>query len=279
MKTSNPFVPLLSALAVGALSGCVNFKPVEDLTRFYVLTAQAPRESLPGAARLTNLVFVAAVETPAYLDNPRIAVRRDEHRLDYSDLQQWGEPLRESVSRGLRDNLAALLGNERVHPLSRRRPAGDVIEVQVSLSRFELASDHSARLVADWRLVRTKRGEVLAARHTDERRAYRDSPSDFTPAVTALSETLATLSREIASTLVQVVPSAARSTFRPRARGGSLYDFHLVMDTIDRLPQTGDQGIYLKQQLREKLIEHKQYIDKNDEDVPEIRNWKWSNLR
>lgn len=51
--------------------------------------------------------------------------------------------------------------------------------------------------------------------------------------------------------------------------------FHLVMDTIDRLPQTGDKGIYLKQQLKEKLIDHKQYIDKNGEDMPEIRNWKW----
>jgi xylulose-5-phosphate/fructose-6-phosphate phosphoketolase len=48
------------------------------------------------------------------------------------------------------------------------------------------------------------------------------------------------------------------------------------MDTIDRLPQTGDKGIYLKQQLNDKLIEHKQYIDKNGQDLPEIRNWKWS---
>jgi xylulose-5-phosphate/fructose-6-phosphate phosphoketolase len=53
--------------------------------------------------------------------------------------------------------------------------------------------------------------------------------------------------------------------------------FHLVMDTIDRLPQTGDKGIYLKQQLKDKLIEHKEYIDKYGEDLPEIRNWKWSN--
>ncbi|BBJ22566.1 phosphoketolase family protein [Candidatus Nitrotoga sp. AM1P] len=51
--------------------------------------------------------------------------------------------------------------------------------------------------------------------------------------------------------------------------------FHLVMDTIDRLPQTGDRGIYLKQQLKGKLIEHKQYIDKHGQDMPEIRNWKW----
>ncbi|HEX5398140.1 MAG TPA: phosphoketolase family protein [Verrucomicrobiae bacterium] len=53
--------------------------------------------------------------------------------------------------------------------------------------------------------------------------------------------------------------------------------FHLVMDTIDRLPQTGKKGRALKEQLQTKLIEHKQYIDKNGEDLPEIRNWKWSN--
>jgi xylulose-5-phosphate/fructose-6-phosphate phosphoketolase len=51
--------------------------------------------------------------------------------------------------------------------------------------------------------------------------------------------------------------------------------FHLVMDVIDRVPRTGEKGIYLKQQLKDKLIEHKQYIDKNGEDLPEIRNWKW----
>ena len=52
--------------------------------------------------------------------------------------------------------------------------------------------------------------------------------------------------------------------------------FHLVMDTIDRLPQTGASGVYLKQQLRDKLIEHRQYINKNGQDLPEIRNWTWS---
>jgi len=51
--------------------------------------------------------------------------------------------------------------------------------------------------------------------------------------------------------------------------------FHLVIDTIDRLPQTGDRGAELKHQLKQKLIEHKLYIDKNGQDLPEIRNWKW----
>jgi len=51
--------------------------------------------------------------------------------------------------------------------------------------------------------------------------------------------------------------------------------FHLVMDAIDRLPQTGDRGIYLKQQLRDKLVEHKLYINVHGEDLPEIRHWQW----
>ena len=55
--------------------------------------------------------------------------------------------------------------------------------------------------------------------------------------------------------------------------------FYLVMDTIDRLPQTGDRGIYLKQQLKDKLIEHKQYIARQCQDLPEIRNWKWGNTK
>ncbi len=52
--------------------------------------------------------------------------------------------------------------------------------------------------------------------------------------------------------------------------------FHLTMDAIDRLPQTGVAGFELKGTLERKLGEHKRYIDQYGEDMPEIRNWKWS---
>ncbi len=52
--------------------------------------------------------------------------------------------------------------------------------------------------------------------------------------------------------------------------------FHLVGDVIDRVPGLGPRAAYAKQFLRDKLMDHKAYVDKYGEDMPEIRNWKWS---
>ncbi len=55
--------------------------------------------------------------------------------------------------------------------------------------------------------------------------------------------------------------------------------FHLVMDTIDRVPHLRAKAAYLKQSLEDKLIEHRQYINEHGQDMPEIRNWKWQGDR
>jgi xylulose-5-phosphate/fructose-6-phosphate phosphoketolase len=51
--------------------------------------------------------------------------------------------------------------------------------------------------------------------------------------------------------------------------------FHLAGDVIDRVPRLQRVGAHFKQLLRNKLVEHKQYICEHGDDLPEIRDWKW----
>ncbi len=52
--------------------------------------------------------------------------------------------------------------------------------------------------------------------------------------------------------------------------------FHLVQDVINRVPKLSVRGAALKQMMQDKLIEHKQFIDRHGLDMPEIRDWMWS---
>jgi len=51
--------------------------------------------------------------------------------------------------------------------------------------------------------------------------------------------------------------------------------FHLAGDVVDRVPRLQSVGGHFKQFLRNKLVEHKQYIRERGDDLPEIRDWTW----
>jgi xylulose-5-phosphate/fructose-6-phosphate phosphoketolase len=51
--------------------------------------------------------------------------------------------------------------------------------------------------------------------------------------------------------------------------------FSLVNDVIDRVPRLAARAAYAKQAIRDKLLEHKQYIAEHGDDMPEIRDWRW----
>ena len=51
--------------------------------------------------------------------------------------------------------------------------------------------------------------------------------------------------------------------------------YHLVYDVVDLVPTLRHRAAYVRQQMRDKLIDHKHYVREYGEDMPEIRNWKW----
>jgi xylulose-5-phosphate/fructose-6-phosphate phosphoketolase len=52
--------------------------------------------------------------------------------------------------------------------------------------------------------------------------------------------------------------------------------FHLMADVFDRVSKLGAVAAYAKQAIRDRLIEHKQYIVANGDDLAEIRDWRWA---
>jgi len=59
------------------------------------------------------------------------------------------------------------------------------------------------------------------------------------------------------------------------AVSNSLDRFSLVSDVIDRVPKLGERAAYAQQAIREKLIDHKQYIAEHGDDMPDISGWRW----
>jgi xylulose-5-phosphate/fructose-6-phosphate phosphoketolase len=51
--------------------------------------------------------------------------------------------------------------------------------------------------------------------------------------------------------------------------------FHLVNDVIDRVPKLGARAAYAKQAMHARLMDHKEYICRYGDDMPEITGWRW----
>lgn len=51
--------------------------------------------------------------------------------------------------------------------------------------------------------------------------------------------------------------------------------YHLAGDVVDRVPRLRNTGAHFKQLLRNKLVEHTQYIRQHGDDMPEVKNWIW----
>ena len=53
--------------------------------------------------------------------------------------------------------------------------------------------------------------------------------------------------------------------------------YHLVIEACKMVPNLGSKGVYLQKLMKEKLVEHKEFIHEFGYDMPEVSEWKWKN--
>jgi len=51
--------------------------------------------------------------------------------------------------------------------------------------------------------------------------------------------------------------------------------FDLAIDVIDRVPRLHPIGAHARERLRDRLIEHRQYVRTHGDDLPDVRDWQW----
>lgn len=145
------------------VSACLGGSPP---VRYYLLTPVPVVGVTPvvGGGMSRPVIVVEPVEIPPYLNRSQIVTRSSENHLHLSQSEQWGDTLRENISRVLLENLSALLGTDRISSpvaLVQERPT---LRVATQISQFERGADGRIVLRARWRLVDNQSGKVLTVR-------------------------------------------------------------------------------------------------------------------
>ena len=184
--------PLFALLLVTALLGAGCLGGGNAPTRLYVL-APVATPPLPAAGILS--VGVGPVHVAGYLDRPQIVTRPDADRIDVGDFDQWGEPLRDGISRVLAEDLALQMPSARIAVFPWRGLEGFRYRVVVSVTRMDGPIGGDLVLEARWYVLDTA-GKEVALKTT--RLAEPTAGTGYSAMVSAISRALAALSREIA---------------------------------------------------------------------------------
>jgi uncharacterized protein len=168
-------------------------------SRFYLLSAVANTETAsPGTSGQQGpTIGVGPVTLPRYVDRPQIVTRTSPYEIRVAEFDRWAEALDTNFTRVLAENLSILLPTARVvmSPWPRAIPIDYQVTVDVTDFLSQVGGD--SLLIADWTLFKGEGQDAL----TSGRSRFSASPGgqDYAAIVAAMSQTVASLSREIAT--------------------------------------------------------------------------------
>jgi uncharacterized lipoprotein YmbA len=218
MRTSPNLHALLAAtaaaLALLSIAACTPLlAPRPDRSNFYVLTPIA--ETAPGApmtlGRTANALTLGLgpVKFPDYVDRPEVVTRVTPNRLELSERDRWGEPLKKNFIRVLSQDLTAVTGARQVSTFPWFHPVTFDYQVAVDVSQFDTDPANRAQLIAHWEIKDPQTGELLSSGDSNIAETAQSGES----AASTLSRAVGDLGREIAQGIQSV-----QSRPRPRPR-------------------------------------------------------------
>ena len=175
---------------LAAFEGCTT----SPNSRFFTLV---PQPAAPSAGRSPATVAAKPVELAKYLDRPQIVRRSDAYELQISDLEHWGEEMRDMVTRVLIENLTLRLPASQVVGASGSLTIRADVTVEVDISRFD--ADQNGQVFLDARSAVQREGRRPSV-WSDRITVQPASPS-ITDLVAAMSDALGELSDRIARML------------------------------------------------------------------------------
>jgi len=204
------FLPLMLVV-----EGCSVLTPQADPSRFFMLTpsAEALADEPTGMKASEVSLGIGPVTLPEYLKRPEMVIRTSADEVKLSDTDRWAEPLESNFQSVLGQNLANLLGTQKIVFFPWYGLPQIDYQVQVQVYRFDISPVGQACLRARWIVKDPKDGAILAAKEdsmTSQAVAADRSGS------AALSQTLAMLDREIAESIVQLNRSGPSALTYPR---------------------------------------------------------------
>jgi len=180
-----PAVLLLSALSLAACGST-------EASRFYVLTPVVAEASASSAGDVA--VALESVSVPSILKRPQIVTRLGDHERHLDEFSRWAEPIEDNVTYVIAENLATLLGTDRVS-IGARVLDGSGVRVIVRVLELDATLGTGCTLRASWRVARPD-GSTLAAGRSSHTAPLAEE--GYGAVAAAMSSTLADLSGEIA---------------------------------------------------------------------------------
>ena len=180
------------------LAGCATSPPA----RFYTLTPLIPGETKQSSPAATNPVSVstAPVEIPDYLDRPQIVTRDGSNELRLAEFDRWGGSLSDNIGAVLAENLALLLGTDRVYAYPRTRAERADYSVALRILRLDCMPGDKVFLKVQWVLSAGPDRKDVATRVATFTERLNDTR--YETMVAGVSRTLAQASQEIARVLI-----------------------------------------------------------------------------